>query len=877
LTETPWFYSPELLSISFDRYQRYRAVAELVNTIQENNLEVLNVCDEDDWFGRFIPNHTVVSVNKNRDVEPDDLPFADCSFDVAVCIDILEHVPEGKRRLLIAELIRVVRKKVILAAPFQEAREAEEIVIQLTGNKWLKEHLEYGLPARKELEKAFLDFGITSWKSYPNASLASWLGMILTNHFLAPEQHRTINKFFNRHYYHLENREEAYRTIYLFDVPVKKMAGQHLSGKETELIASLIIPVYNNLQLTQQCLQAVWANTGTEIKYEIIVVNNASTDGTAAYLQRLEKRVKVITNKKNDGFVSACNRGAATANGKYLVFLNNDTIPQRGWLAGLVSLARSEEKIGVVGAQLLYPNGNLQEAGGIIWRDGTGANYGRGDDPAKRKYNRVREVDYCSGACLLIKADLFREIGGFDKAFAPGYFEDADFCFTARKNGWRVMYSPQAKVIHLEGATAGTDLNQGMKNYQAINRPKFVAKWYQELTNQYPPDLHYLERASERVHPLNILLVDPLLPEFDRYSGYVKLVNFIRLWREDGHSVTFLADNGDGEPRYKQYLEEMGVSVVATREDKIRLAGTEKDINRTCLKELVVNTFYPLVIFSFWYTAEAYLPVVRQHSPASLIAVDSHDLHFLREMRAAQVKKDQKLWQNSIKTKEKELSIYRQADLVLAVSEPDRQVLQKECPGLPVMIIPNVHDLRPPGTGFDERRDLLFVGNMKLLPNQDAVQYMFSEILPIILKHLPGVKFYAVGSDPTPQIRELVSEKVIVSGYVPQIRPYLELCRISVAPLRFGAGIKGKIGEAMAAGIPVVTTSVGAEGMSLVHEENALVADGPEHFAREVIRLYNDQKLWEKLVQNARRQAQEHYSSDAVRCLWREVVAFAKC
>ncbi|MEW6424291.1 MAG: glycosyltransferase [Bacillota bacterium] len=639
---------------------------------------------------------------------------------------------------------------------------------------------------------------------------------------------------------------------------------------------SIIIPVHNHLSLTQQCLHAIWANTGREIEYEIIVVDNASTDGTGAYLQGLGKKVRVITNKTNEGYVLACNQGAAVARGKYLVFLNNDTIPQAGWLAGLVSLAESGKKVGVVGAQLLYPDGTLQEAGGIIWRDGTGANYGRGDDPGKSKYNRPREVDYCSGACLLVRTDLFLQTGGFDEAFAPAYYEDADFCFTVRKYGWRVMYCPQAKVIHLEGATSGRDLNRGMKNYQVLNRSKFVAKWHQELVHHFPSGLRFLDRASERVHSRNILIIDPFLPEYDRYSGSAKLVNYIRLLLEDGHKVTYVPDYGMGNQRYRQYLVNMGVTVIATIEEKLRLAKTEKELNRLCVKELVKRDFYHLVLFSFWYMAEAYLPVVKMYSPHSFTVVDSHDVHFLREERYARLKGDPSLFKRAEETKKRELAAYAQADLVLTVSEQDKQVLLKENPDLPVMVIPNVHDLSLSVNGFEGRRDLLFVGNMRLLPNQDAVKYMCSEIMPTINNCLPQARLLVVGSDPETEIIKLASPKVIVTGYVPQIEPYLQLCRISVAPLRFGAGIKGKIGQAMAAGIPVVTTSIGAEGMDLVHEQNALIADDPQHFAREVIRLYGDKDLWEKLVKNARQHAHKRYGSDAVRCLWREVMTRLK-
>ena len=206
-------------------------------------------------------------------------------------------------------------------------------------------------------------------------------------------------------------------------------------------------------------------------------MDNASTDSTKDYLAGLSGDVKVVTNDENVGYTIACNQAAQIAGGRHLVFLNNDTEPQRGWLEALLQLADSEPAIGAVGAKLVYPDGRLQEAGGIIYRDARGANFGRGDSPGKLQYNQVSEVDYCSGACLLIKHDLFTAIGGFDERYAPAYYEDTDLCFSVRRQGFKVMYCPDATVIHYEYTTSGSDPNAGFRKYLAINRQKFIDKW----------------------------------------------------------------------------------------------------------------------------------------------------------------------------------------------------------------------------------------------------------------------------------------------------------------------------------------------------------------------------------------------------------------
>jgi GT2 family glycosyltransferase len=222
-------------------------------------------------------------------------------------------------------------------------------------------------------------------------------------------------------------------------------------------------------------------------------VDDASGDETRAGLKRwakLYKRLKVVRNRRNSGFITSCNRGAKAATGEVLIFLNDDTLPQRGWLPPLLQIFDNHSNAGVVGGKLVYPDGRLQEAGGVVFSDCTGANFGKFDpDINAPVYNYVRQVDYCSGALLATKRSLFLELGGFDTYFQPAYYEDADYCFKLRDKGYRVYYQPESTVIHLEGATSGTDLSRGIKQYQAVNRAKFARRWGEQLKRQpNPPD-----------------------------------------------------------------------------------------------------------------------------------------------------------------------------------------------------------------------------------------------------------------------------------------------------------------------------------------------------------------------------------------------------
>jgi GT2 family glycosyltransferase len=245
--------------------------------------------------------------------------------------------------------------------------------------------------------------------------------------------------------------------------------------------------VYNKSIYTFTCLKSILRNTSA-VEYEVIIIDNASTDNTPQMLSAIENII-VITNQRNLGFVEACNRGASRAQGAYLHFLNNDTIVTPGWLAELVNTFDADSSVGAAGSKLVYPNLRLQEAGGHVGPGAKAGNIGKFDDSGKPQYNRLREVDYCSGASLMVRRDLFERIGGFDRQFAPAYWEDTDLCFSIRKLGFRVMYQPASMVIHFEGVSAGINTSSGMKRYQVINHKKFLAKWADELErSHFNPD-----------------------------------------------------------------------------------------------------------------------------------------------------------------------------------------------------------------------------------------------------------------------------------------------------------------------------------------------------------------------------------------------------
>ena len=252
--------------------------------------------------------------------------------------------------------------------------------------------------------------------------------------------------------------------------------------------ASIIIPCFNGVAHTDVCLAALRETLPDDFEGEIIVVDDASTDETAACLARWagnEKRLKVIRNRANAGFIRTTNKGAKAAAGEILVFLNNDTIPVAGWLPPLLRALAADPTVGAVGGRLVYPDGRLQEAGSVVFRDGSAANFGRDDlNPDLPLYTFLRDVDYCSAALMATRRSLFREIGGFDTHYEPGYYEDTDYCFKLRDKGYRVVVQPESVVVHVEGGTAGLDVSRGMKRFQVVNQQKFQRRWSHVLQRQ---------------------------------------------------------------------------------------------------------------------------------------------------------------------------------------------------------------------------------------------------------------------------------------------------------------------------------------------------------------------------------------------------------
>jgi O-antigen biosynthesis protein len=615
---------------------------------------------------------------------------------------------------------------------------------------------------------------------------------------------------------------------------------------------SIVVPVYNHLRETRACLESIVRFT-SDLSYEVIVVDDCSSDETPASIQRLEG-ISYLRNERNLGFIGSCNRGAASARGEFLVFLNNDTVVTPGWLSALAGTFGNIPGTGLVGAKLVYPDGRLQEAGGVIWRDASAWNYGHSDNPDHPRYNFVRETDYCSGACIMVPRALFHEMGGFDPHYSPAYYEDVDLAFKVRRAGHKVVFQPGSRVIHHEGVTSGTSVNTGVKTYQALNQPKFRKRWKERLDSHPEPPRDRARivhsHGREQIPLGQVLIIDHRELTPDRDCGSLRMMEIIRAIRSRGHHVAFVPENLIVTSPYLEALQFIGVEVIYhpyyhSVADYMKQHGREFD----------------LVIISRAVVAARHMTTVKRFATKARIVFDTVDLQFLREQRQAEINQDTSQRSAIASRKEQELKLAMRADLTLVVSPIEEAILKVECPSTEVRIIPTICPVEEADLpGFEDRRDVVFIGGFGHAPNVDAVLYFAREIWPLICACIRDAVFHVIGPDPTEEICQLASPSIRVHGYVPDVRQIFGRCRVAVAPIRYGAGVKGKVNQSMALGVPTVVTSIAAEGMYLEHGHNAMIADDPESFADAVVRLWTSPALWHELSSNGRQNVLHHFS-----------------
>lgn len=618
---------------------------------------------------------------------------------------------------------------------------------------------------------------------------------------------------------------------------------------------SVIIPAYGQVDYTLRCLASI-AAAPPSTPIEVLVVEDASGDPAVPQLEKVEG-LRLVCWPENKGFLRSCNAAAALARGELLLFLNNDTEVMPGAIDALVRLLDVRPDAGMVGSRLLYPDGVLQEAGGIVWRDGSAWNYGNRSDPRRPEFTYVREVDYISGAAIMIPRTRWEEMGGFDEAFLPAYCEDSDLAFRLRAAGWKVLYQPASTVIHHEGVSHGTDTGTGIKAHQVANTRRLFERWRETLERDHLPSGERVMRARDRAaHRTVTLVVDHYVPEPDRDAGSRTMMAFMDGLLASGRVVKFLPANLHGGNTYAQALEQRGIEVlrapwVRSVAEWLRLNGHEIDEILLSRPSVAVDLLGPL----------------RAHCRAPIVFY-GHDLHFARMAlepgaESSAAKRDEIARMEAL-----ERRIWRLVDVALYPSEEEAAKARALEPlarvrGVPAYAMPPhpAPEVAPPASG-----GIVFIGGFRHTPNVDAAVWLAREILPAIRRHHPAVPLTIMGSHPPPAVLALAGDGVEVRGFVPdaELAAAYRRARLAICPLRYGAGVKLKVVEAMSQGVPVVTTEIGAQGLPGLAEV-CDIGTTTEAIAAAAARLLSDDALWLARAAAQTRYVADRFSPEAIR------------
>ena len=613
-------------------------------------------------------------------------------------------------------------------------------------------------------------------------------------------------------------------------------------------LVSIIIPVHNNFRYTYNCISSI-LKARPIVPYEIIIGNDMSKN-SAKIIEKYVKNIIVYNNNNKNNYFITCNEVAQFSRGKYILFLNNDTKVHKEWLISLLKLIESDKKIGMVGSKLIFPNGKIQEAGGIVWNNGEYFRFGNGYSFDLPEYNYVKEVDYISGVSILIRKSIWDKIGGFDKRYIPPFYGDIDFAFELRKNGYKVMYQPKSVVEYDEKVSKRNNLSSGIKKYQIINKKKFVEKWKNDLKYQKEQGNNFVSR--DRGYN-RIFVIDSIIPSYNMNAGFRCTFMYLNLFKEIGLQVTFLPNDFQKVEPYTTILQQKGIEV---------LYGDwyQKNIENWLKNNL---KYFNYVYLQRPEIGKKYIDLIRQHFSRKIFYF-AHDMHYIRLSREYNITHDEKKLELSKKLKKIEMDIFSKVDIIHVVGNYEYQILKEKFDKKIIRNIPiYIYDkqLSNIEKDFSKRKDLIFVGGFVHSPNKDAVLWFSQYIYPKIVDRFQDMIWHIVGSNIPDEIIKLESKNIKIEGFLSDEDLYslYQKCRIAIVPLRFGAGVKGKIVEAAYNQIPIVTTSIGGEGL-----DNSLgafiIEDDAEKMAEIIIKLYVDYSKLKQMSDSGKKFIETYFS-----------------
>ncbi len=518
--------------------------------------------------------------------------------------------------------------------------------------------------------------------------------------------------------------------------------------------------------------------------------------------------------------------------------LNDDTEIQPGWLEALIETADAHPDVDAVGSRILHPDGTLQEAGSVVWRDGSTVGVGRGLPAGSRRYAYLRDVDYVSACSLLVRRSTFEQLGGFDEQYFPGYLEDVDLCLAIRARGGRVLYQPRSVVIHHESQSAAD-----AKTFLILRGRRILrAKWGRELERRAearPWEPRALELAVHRArgNPRRILIIDDRLPDPGSGGGLGRALDAIRELSAAGCAVSLypsIDSSGD-----RSTLQDLGVDVVEG--------------------DLIAHLSEPHVAYDVAIVSRPnnfhFVKRLRWLQQQCAVIYDAEALFYRRLEREAVVLRDSHPHRAATAElqargyRKLELRIGRSVDRIVAASAVEADALRQMSPRCPVDVIEGRSlDARFTHRPFERRWGMVLVAGWLApypSPNSDGLEWFLERVLPLVKDQLPWVQLRVTGRSPHHELASHESPWVRFVGHVDDLAELYDSAQLAVVPMRFGAGIKNKALEAVLHGVPVVATTVGGEGVPGAGGLGVSVADDPAEFAQRVVTLLGDVKAWE--------------------------------
>ena len=660
-----------------------------------------------------------------------------------------------------------------------------------------------------------------------------------------------------------------------FSALAEPALAEFLAGEERLCIqrperpaVSVLLVLFNQAALTLQCLRSLLKQN--DLSFELIIVDNASSDRTEELLSRLDG-VEIIRNDHNAGFVEAVNQAAGKARGETLLLLNNDAVLMPGAIANAYALlvgdkTIDDKKIGSVGARVVQLDGRLQEAGSIIYADGTCEGYGRDGHPQASEFMFRREVDYCSGVFLMTPRALFESLGGLDTRYSPAYYEDADYCVRLIGAGYGNVYEPAVVVLHYEFASSGNF--EAAARLQAEHRQIFGSRHAEFLSGQPKRDSATRVHARSRPGKTRLLYIDDRVPHASLGTGYPRCRLMVHELVARGFEVTFYPMWASSESRAE-------IRATLPEAVEVMVPGGRLDLQAFLLAR---HDVYDRIVVSrshnMQYAGDAIARVRKQLQDFELV-YDAEAVTASREILALERAGKAPSTERRTSMLDAELSLAAQADQVIAVSEHEAGLF-RDAGCSRVCVIGHAVDHGVTPAAFAERDGYLFVGALRDAdsPNVDSLIWFVDEILPrLVAESDVPVKLTVVG-DCTPAIRQRIDhESLSFTGRLDDLEAVFNRARVFIAPTRFAAGIPHKVHEAAAYGLPCVTTLLLARQLGWTDGKELLAADDPAVFAAHCRALHENEVLWGSVRQHAREAVDRDCSPAAFRAAVQTVFA----